>query len=208
MSVAAIPPLLDHLVYATPDLAATVADFTRRTGVAPAPGGAHLGRGTRNYLVGLGGPYYLEIIGPDPDQPEPAQPRPFGADRLAAPTMVTWAIRPPDLDATVAAARAAGHDPGPVQPMSRQRPDGTRLAWRLTLGDTVGALPFLIDWGDTAHPSAGLPGVTLLGVSARVPDPTTVHRQLAALGTDLALTEGPDRLTIRLDTPAGVLELS
>jgi hypothetical protein len=204
----AISPLLDHLVYATPDLAATVAEFTRRTGIAPAPGGAHVGLGTRNYLVGLGGPYYLEIVGPDPEQPNPAHPRPFGLDQLPAPSMVTWAIRPPDLDAAVAAVRTAGHDPGPIRAMSRQRPDGTLLEWRLTLGEIAGVVPFLIDWGTTAHPSAGLPGVTLLAMSASTPDPAKVRRQLTALGTDLALTEGPDNLAIRIDTPVGVLDLS
>ena len=132
--MATIAPLLDHLVYATPDLAATVADVTRRTGVAPAPGGAHVGLGTRNYLVGLGGPYYLEIIGPDQEQPDPAHPRPFGIDRLSAPRMVTWAIRPPDLDAAVTAVRAVGHDPGPIRAMSRRRPDGILLVCTITRG--------------------------------------------------------------------------
>jgi hypothetical protein len=205
--VATIPPLLDHLVYATPDLAATVAEFARRTGVTPAPGGAHVGLGTRNYLVGLGGPRYLEIIGPDPQQPEPAGPRPFGVGDLSAPRMVTWAISPPDLDATVAAAHSAGVATGPVRGMSRRRPDDTLLEWRLTTGESV-VVPFLIDWGSTVHPSSGLPGVTLLGMSACTPDPAEVHRRLSALGTALALTEGPDRLVARIDTPTGVLELS
>ncbi|MFD8740899.1 VOC family protein, partial [Streptomyces sp. NPDC059618] len=48
-----LPARFDHIVLATPDLAATVAEFTRRTGVVPAPGGVHVGLGTRNHLVGL-----------------------------------------------------------------------------------------------------------------------------------------------------------
>lgn len=127
-----IPPLLDHLVLATPDLPATVAEFASRTGVTPAPGGVHVGLGTRNYLVGLGGRSYLEIIGPDPEQPEPVELRPFGVDRLAGPATVTWAISPPDLEAAIAAARERGYDPGPIHPMSRRTPDGTLLRWRLT----------------------------------------------------------------------------
>ncbi|MEU3830107.1 VOC family protein [Streptomyces sp. SID486] len=201
----AIPPLLDHLVLATPDLAATVAEFARRTGVTPAPGGVHLGLGTRNHLVGLGGRSYLEIVGPDPEQPEPAGPRPFGVDLLAGPAVPTWAISPPDLDAAIAAARERGHDPGPVRPMSRRTPDGTVLRWRLTdAGDATGLVPFLIDWGDSRHPAAsGLPVAPLLAVSASAPDPRRVRGPLAALGTSLPLTPGPAALSFTLATPNG-----
>ncbi|MGW0576284.1 VOC family protein [Streptomyces sp. NPDC002920] len=190
-----IPARLDHIVLATPDLASTVAEFTRRTGVAPAPGGVHLGHGTRNHLVGLGSCAYLEILGPDPEQLAPAAPRPFGVDGLDAPRTVTWAISPPDLDATVAAARARGYDPGDVRDMSRRHPDGTLLRWRLTDGGSPhpsGLVPFLIDWGATPHPSAsGLPVTPLRELTATAPDPDGLRPLLTTLGTDLALTEGP-----------------
>ncbi|WAZ24914.1 VOC family protein [Streptomyces cinnabarinus] len=202
-----IPALLDHLVLATPDLAATVADFTRRTGVTPAPGGAHVGLGTRNHLVGLGGVSYLEIIGPDPEQSVPGAPGPFGADGPTGPRTITWAISPPDLDAAIAEARAHGYDPGPARPMSRRRPDGTLLRWRLTDGATAhpsGLVPFLIDWGGSAHPTAsGLPTVPLLSMSASAPDPDGIRPLLSLLGTGLALTEGPVGISFTLDTPNG-----
>ncbi|MEU9477558.1 VOC family protein [Streptomyces sp. NPDC048191] len=208
----AVPPLLDHLVLGTPDLAATVADFARRTGVTPAPGGVHVGRGTRNHLVGLGGRSYLEILGPDPDQPdpdqpEPAGPRPFGVGRLTGPRTLTWAISPPDLDAAVTAARARGHDPGLVRPMSRRTPDGTLLRWRLTEGGHAhpsGLVPFLIDWGDSRHPTdSDLPVTPLLEITATVPDPAEVRGRLAALGTELTLTAGPVALSFTVATPNG-----
>ncbi|MEU6261182.1 VOC family protein [Streptomyces sp. NPDC047043] len=203
----AIPAHLDHLVLATPDLAATVADFARRTGVAPASGGAHVGRGTRNYLVSLGGSSYLEIIGPDPEQSEPDGPRPFAVDVLASARTVTWAISPPDLDAAVETARARGYDPGSIRPMSRRRPDGTLLEWRLTDGDTQhpsGLVPFLIDWGSSVHPTAtGLPVTPLLELSASAPVPDEIRPLLSAVDVELALSEGPLGLTFTLDTPRG-----
>jgi hypothetical protein len=203
----AIPAMLDHLVLATPDLAATVADFTRRTGVAPAMGGVHVGLGTRNHLVSLGGGSYLEIIGPDPEQSAPGSPRPFGVDGITVARTMTWAISPPDLDAAIAAARARGYDPGPAQPMSRRRPDGTLLEWRLTDGDDAhpsGLVPFLIDWGSSMHPSAsGLPVTPLLRLSATAPDPDEIRPLLSALGTELALIEGPVGMSFTVDTPRG-----
>ena len=123
--------VIDHLVYATPDLDATVADLARQ-GLTLSPGGAHDGRGTRNALADLGGGAYLEVLGPDPDQREPAQPRPSGIDGLTAPCLAAWAVRVTDLDAAVAAARSRGYDPGTAQDMARLRGDGVRLAWRLT----------------------------------------------------------------------------
>ncbi|WP_217213404.1 VOC family protein [Streptomyces sp. AC550_RSS872] len=203
----AIPALLDHLVLATPDLSATVADFARRTGVTPAPGGVHIGLGTRNHLVSLGGAGYLEIIGPDPEQCAPGQPRPFEVDGLTAARTVTWAISPPDLDSAIEAARAQGYDPGAAQTMSRRRPDGTLLEWRLTDGDDAhpsGPVPFLIDWSATIHPTAsGLPVTPLLSLSASAPAPDEIRPLLSALGTDLDLTPGPVRISFTVDTPRG-----
>lgn len=208
----AIPAHLDHLVLATPDLGATVADFTRRTGVPPVPGGAHVGRGTRNFLVSLGGSSYLEIIGPDPEQTDPDVPRPFAVDDLAAARTVTWAVSPPDLDAAVMSARARGYDPGDIRPMSRRRPDGTLLRWRLTDGDTQhpsGLVPFLIDWGSAVHPSAsGLPVTRLLRLSASAPDPAEIRPLLAAVDAELPLAEGPVALTFTVDTPRGPVTFS
>ncbi|QOV34765.1 VOC family protein [Streptomyces ferrugineus] len=203
----AIPAHLDHLVLATPDLAATVADFARRTGVTPALGGVHVGLGTRNHLVSLGGTSYLEIIGPDPEQSAPGRPRPFDVDGVTAARTVTWAIRPPDMDAAIAAARARGYDPGPAQPMSRRRPDGTLLRWRLTDGEDAhpsGLVPFLIDWSATVHPTAsGLPATPLLSLSASAPDPDEIRPLLAALDTDLDLTTGPVGISFTVATPLG-----
>src|SRR5439155_25281477 len=181
--------MLDHLVLAAPDLRQAVADFAAATGVQPAPGGSHVGFGTANHLVDLGRGGYLEIIGPDPSQPDPEQPRPFGIDDLDTARVVTWAVRTDDLDALVAQARDGGYDPGEPRELSRRTPDGELLAWRLTqprfdYGD--GLVPFLIDWGNTPHPtSRSLPQTDLLEWRATHPDPASVRPALAALRVDL-----------------------
>jgi hypothetical protein len=62
-----------HIVYAMPcGLMQAVAWFAGLAGVQPVCGGSHQGKGTTNFLVGLGTGAYLEIIGPDPNQSQPA----------------------------------------------------------------------------------------------------------------------------------------
>jgi hypothetical protein len=187
-------PLLDHLVLAAPDLAAAVGWFAERTGVEPAPGGSHVGLGTANHLVDLGNGGYLEIIGPDLAQPAPAEPRPFGIDALTEPRLVTWAVRTEDIDALVAEARDGGYDPGEPRPMSRRTADGELLEWRLTptrfeYADAL--VPFLIDWGETPHPTTrALPRLALREFAAVHPDPASVRPALAALRVDLHIDIG------------------
>lgn len=182
---------------ATPDLAATVSALAA-DGLALTEGGPHVGVGTRNHLAGLGAGRYLEVVGPDPDQPEPGRSRPFRIDELDTPRLVTWAVRVPDLQVALDAARAGGHDPGPGRPMSRRRPDGELLAWRLAFppDDLGGPAPFLIDWGATRHPSASLRhDAALRSLTLAHRDPGRLRAVLRALGVDpggeVEVREGP-----------------
>ena len=219
VSDTAVEPTLDHLVYATPDLARSVAEFRDATGVEPAAGGRHLGRGTRNYLVGLAHPdgaasnSYLEIIGPDPEHPpESGVVPPFGVADLREPRLVTWAVHPGDVTEAARATAAAGADLGPVLPMSRRTPDGRLLQWRLATSWPApldGIVPFLIDWGDTPHPASDpdLPSVILDSLVGTHPNPPAVQAVLGSLGVRLQLDAGPVGLTAVLRTPRGAVQL-
>jgi len=191
---------IDHIVLATPDLATTVADIAERLGVAPVPGGAHVGRGTYNALLGLGGHTYLEIIGPDPAQPEPAHPRPFGIDELERSRLVAWCVAPRrPLESVVSDAIESGFDPGPIESMSRRRPDGVVLEWRLTFPpsgpDSV--LPFLIDWRDSPHPTTDLPiGGQLVGLDLVHPSPRRIDSILTAIADPATLGDDESVVTL------------
>jgi len=205
--------VIDHLVYATPDIDGTVALLADRLGVRATAGGRHPGLGTRNALLDLGGGAYLEIIGLDPEVAVAVDgPRPFGLDRVGAARLATWAARVDGIDERAARARAVGYDPGPVQPMSRRLPDGTELHWRLTApsAEPVELVPFLIEWTPgLLHPSTtSARGCRLVRFAGEHPDPATVVAALAALGVELALEAGPQAALIAvIEGPAGRLEL-
>ncbi|QDO87782.1 VOC family protein [Ornithinimicrobium ciconiae] len=197
---------IDHVILGGPDLSELEEYAESHLGVTPQPGGAHPGLGTRNSLVGLGGRRYLELVAPDPDQPDPGRPRPFRVDELREPTPVGWALQASGLDDQVAHARGRGVDPGDPRAMSRHTPDGTELSWQLTSVDTdmQGMVPFLIDWGDTAHPSVGLPAVKLVSVRFRHPEVARLRSTLEALQAPrgpIQLRVGePSRMSLVIDT--------
>ncbi len=205
---------LDHLVWASPDLDALVTHASQRFEVAPVEGGRHDAFGVRNYLLGLGSDRYLELIGPDPEQPKPSQPRPFSLDALSNPRLVGWAVRTSGITRAVTAARAAGYNPGTPRRMARKRPDGTRLEWLLTppSGGLGGVVPFVIDWLDCEHPSTSLPAIHLKSLTLHHPDPDRVDHALQALQLDRAAkimvqkARAPG-LSALVDCPAGRLTI-
>jgi hypothetical protein len=203
---------VDHLVYATPDLQVGIDTIERILSVRATPGGQHPGRGTRNALVALGPSSYLEIIGPDPEQPRPAEPRPFGIDGLEAPRLVAWAAKGRNLEQMARDAEQGGVRLGAVIAGSRRRADGVMLSWRYTDPRTVvagGIVPFFIDWGQTPHPAASAArGVSLLRLRAEHPVADAVQKMLSAVGLDLRVRAGPKAALIATVTgPRGQIEL-
>lgn len=208
----ALVATVDHLVYATPDLQIGVERVERMLGVRASPGGQHPGRGTRNALLSLGPGAYLEIIGPDPDQPPPAQPRPFGIDDLKEPRLVTWAAKGKDLEQLASTAQSRGVKLGDVTSGSRRRGDGVMLSWRYTDPRTVvadGVVPFFIDWGKTPHPATtATQGASLVALRAEHPDAEQVQRMLSGLGLDLKVQPGSRTALIAIiSSPRGRVEL-
>jgi Glyoxalase-like domain len=204
--------VLDHLVYFVPSLDEGMTWFEDSLGVRPAYGGSHRGRGTHNGVVSLGDAY-VELIAPDPDQPNPREPRPFGLDDRTEQGLVTFAVRPgPGETMTDLIERAsdAGHDPGEPVEMSRLRPDGVELHWTLTFptGLADGFIPFFIDWGDTPNPAGSAPsGVRLVDLMGSTSHHERANRVLAALGLDEMAVDGPGGLSAILASADGLHHL-
>ncbi len=204
------PLELDHLVYATPTLDATVAELATRFGVTPKPGGRHPGWGTRNAILSLGGRCYLEIIGPDEAQPETSGNRVLDVDRISEPYMAWWAVRPFLMPLTCGEFENMGFVPGPVIEGRRDLEGGGHLVWQITdprvrLFD--GVLPLVVDWEGAAHPGESHSEVNLRELRLEHPE----HARLSPAFDELGLRpvhpgEAPAIIAV-LDTPQGVVEL-
>jgi hypothetical protein len=198
--------LVDHLIYATPDLSAAVADLEGQFGIQARAGGKHVGAGTHNALLALGSRTYLEIIAPDPDQREPPVPRPFGIGSVTRGTLVGWALACDNIDRAVAGARGHGYDPGEIADGHRVGPEGTVLRWRTAIGELADDLvPFLICWGDTEHPARSAPhGLILNSIEIEHPDPPSLAPALMALGANVEVRQGQaPALVAHLSGPNG-----
>lgn len=199
--------MLDHLVYATPDLEATCRELELRLGVRASAGGQHPGRGTHNALISIGSRAYLEIIGPDPLQPE-IRPVWFEIDQLTAPKLVTWAARIDDLE-TFVKEISPNANVGALRSGSRNTPRGTTLSWRLTepqLSQGVGLIPFLIEWNSTEHPAdSAITGPRLVQLRIEYPEPELIRKQLKSLRLEVAIEQGSSPALVAIFEGAGDL---
>jgi hypothetical protein len=143
---------LDHVILVVEDLDKASDELRRSHGLASTPGGRHPGHGTSNRIVPLGGSYLEVMAVTDPAE---AASSPMGRWAMAAATdlLVPAALCLRTDDAGAEAARL-GLEP---RVMSRTRPDGVVLSWRLVgVDETFGPqrLPFFIQWDDmNLHPS-------------------------------------------------------
>ena len=201
---------LDHLVLAAASLEAGSEYIWHKFGVRPDPGGTHKGWGTHNSLMQVGGGTYLEIIAPDPSQPDPNEPRPFGIDspqlheRIAVrPRLVHYMLRTADIAAT---SYNLDYDPGPIKNMSRGD-----LHWQLTVRPMRGQpdealMPSLINWGQSIPPAGSLLTRGVVLTTLHVRGPAALRVKLAPLAQDRRIKIGEHdspMLAAEFQTPSG-----
>lgn len=201
---------IDHIVLGARTLEEGAAHVERVLGVKCQPGGVHEGAGTHNMLLGLGPDCYLEVIAPDPDQPQPAHPRLFDLDepavRLmleAGPALVGWVARTGALDTVVGRLGPRG---GEVREMRRGD-----LHWRMAIPpqrqDMDNLVPALIEWrGERAGRRLRDSHLRLSALEAEHPEADQVLGALADRGLEgvVRVKRGPHpRLIARLRGPDG-----
>ena len=206
-----VPALLDHLIVGCRDLDRGIDFVEEKTGVRPAMGGVHPGRGTRNALLSLGERRYLEIIAPDPAQNRIV---PYPQIReMNDPRLIGWAVHPPDMAAIAKQLHESqiafqGPDDG-----SRKRPDGHVLTWKTVnlADDRHGLLPFFIEWSaDSTHPSKDAPARCRLEYfEIMSADPEELSLAFKRIGLDLPVQRSDKaRLRALISGPKGDFGLS
>ena len=215
---------VDHLVVAARSLDEGAAWCEATLGVVPQAGGRHVLMGTHNLLLAIGsGRFprsYMEIIAIDAAAAAPQRRRWFDLDSPAiqaaiadAPCLVHWVAASTDMDASLVALRAAGHDPGTPTAAERATPHGL-LRWRITLRDdgarpADGAVPLLIEWSGP-HPSDRLvdAGVRLERIVVGGVEAALAARLGAEAAVDASAGAAPPPLAALLRTPRGPIELA
>lgn len=201
---------LDHIVVGARTLAEGAAWVEHHLGAHAQKGGVHEGAGTHNLLLGLGPDAYLEVIAPDPDQPEPLEPRLFDLDdpatktRLeAGPQLLGWVARVSSMDALVARLGPRG---GELRAMRRGD-----LHWRMAVPsprqDMDNLIPALIEWGgERASKRLKDSQLRVAALEAEHPESEALATALGERGLEDVLKprRGPHpRLLVRLRKPDG-----
>lgn len=178
---------IDHIVIGARTLEEGAAYAEALLGVKPSKGGAHPGVGTHNMLIGMGANCYIEIIAPDPAQPDPPHPRPFDLDDAslrtmleAEPRLIAYVASTPALDPLI--ARLGASHAGEIAAMSRGD-----LRWRMAFPpqrqDMDNLIPPMIQWeGDRAAKHIRDSGWRLTALEAEHPDAQALRTALTARG--------------------------
>ncbi len=201
---------VDHLIYTVPNLEDGIAEIVSMFGVRPVCGGSHPAFGTCNALLSLGNRTYLEIMAPDHSLPVPENGRLFEGEFNNK--LTTWVLNAENIVETHRYANENGIVLGEILPGERVKPDGTKLNWLLTdpyAFAKQGAIPFLINWGDSLHPADTSPnGGKLQTLRIGHPEAGPVEHQLGLLGVEVSVFES-DKVTLEasIETKSGVIVL-
>lgn len=200
---------IDHVIVLVPDLSRAADHLLDEYGLASVTGGRHTGHGTGNRIVPLGSNYLELMAVVDPvEAAGSAMGRWAAANTTADLTPAAVCLRTDDI---ASIGRTLDEEP---EAMSRQRPDGSILSWRLVgLSDMTGPgnLPFFIEWQcqPEDHPAAtpvehrvDVMGITIVTIGA----PGTLGPLLADV-VGIRIEDGSGVIDMTIETLSGPLTL-
>ncbi len=204
--------IIDHFMWAAIDLESASAEFENLTGVRPVFGGVHHGFGTHNALVSMANGSYMEVLALDSDQ-NVENPIVNEIKSLGSPEILAFHVQSKDLESIASILESMNIKyTGPLD-LSRERPDGEILRWRLLFPESPlfkHALPIFIDWMEAPHPSLSAPaGCELLHLEVGHPNATELRALYQKLNVQVEVIQAEKAYAKAiLNSPKGLVTLS
>lgn len=205
--------IIDHIVYAVPDLEKAIIDFEKLTGIRPTFGGYHTTRGTKNAVVNLGNTCYLELIAIDEENKEVSAPRWMGVDFIEKAQMVRFALKSDDLKKDSAILQKYNPQMGEINGGQRQMSNGKMLTWEMILplaAPAVDIVPFMTDWRKSeVHPTDSMAKeCEFIAFKFTHPNPEMILEVLNELGMTAEVLKG-EKIKIKaiVNSPKGIVEI-
>ncbi len=205
--------ITDHIVYAVPDLEATMDWFEKETGVRPVFGGYHKTQGTKNAIVNLGNECYLEILAIDEGNTAIGTPRWMGIDMIESPQITRWSLKSDNLRQDSKILKKYHAEMGNIQGGQRQTSTGNTLTWEMILPLATPAVelaPFMTDWQHSAtHPTHNMiQKCQLIALSCTHPNPSAIQDIFKELGIDMTIAKGEKAvINAKIKHPNGVIDI-
>jgi hypothetical protein len=147
---------LDHLIIAVKNPEKTAKEFAEKQDVKVVEGGKHDNWGTYNYLAYFENDCYIEWIGMFDESLAAHSDNPLIVQTYETLSkgeegFIQFAFRTEKMDAFLEHFKQSEVNfKGPFAG-SRQRPDGSRLEWRMLFPESKKVLPFIVEWGKTKN---------------------------------------------------------
>lgn len=205
--------IIDHIVYAVPNLEEGITRFTELTGVEPVFGGYHTTKGTKNGLVRLGDNCYLEILAVDHENKKVTPPRWMGVDLINVPQITRWSLKSDNLKVDSEVLKAYHPDMGGIQGGERKTATDDWLRWQMILplaNPLVEVIPFFTDWKDSSlHPTDKLaPLCSLVSLQLEHPQPDKPQLVMNRLGSKVKIKKGDTaRITVTISAAGKLITL-
>lgn len=203
--------IIDHLVYAVPDLEQAMDSLEDLLGIRPVFGGYHSTQGTKNALLHLGNECYLEILAIDENNTKIQAPRWMGIDFISNPVMTRWCLKSDDIEKDSLALQKHYPAMGKISEGQRRTSDGQLLNWEMTLPlakPTIALEPFLINWGkDSIHPTKNLEEkCQLIGLVFTHPKPNDLSWLWQQLNINFKIKKGENvAISAQIASPNGLV---
>ncbi len=199
---------LDHIVLACPNLQAGMDYVEKITGCTPSYGGKHQQFGTHNALLKIGNLTYFEILAPDPDNPKDHKLW-MGVELVEKPIITRFAIKSAAIKNQAKLLSNFSPNHGQVREGRREKKSGAILSWELTMPlpePKIICIPFLIDWQDSIHPTAGMEDNCSIASFEIFSNDENLPSLLTNLEVPLVVNFGVEKITMSLNSPNGLVK--